>query len=205
MNNIAKTFRTENNSIVAEGTTIRVNPNATLEDWKSFGEMLKKAENHVQWYLGYWWNYGHKKWSRDAEEFINELGYKRSTVQKYGQIYNAVKPGIRIPHLTFRHHQNVAPLPPEKQEFYLNKAAKEGLSSPKLREVIRQAERPSEQKKESTPKHYLTEKRLTALKEHLDKIIELLNVKVGIHAPIKHVRFELGQLKEELNKLDTYC
>lgn len=55
-----------------------------------------------------------------------------------------------------------------------------------------------------TRKYHLTEKRLTALKEHLNKVLEMLNVKVGIHAPVKHVRFELGQLKEELNSLDTY-
>ena len=72
--------------------------------------------------LGYWWNCGHKKWGRDAEEFIEQLGYKRKTLQEYGSICNLVKPSMRMEGLSFNHHQIIAALEPSEQSKWLKEA-----------------------------------------------------------------------------------
>jgi hypothetical protein len=72
--------------------------------------------------VGWWWNNGHKKWSRQAEAFIGELGYKRQTLKVYGSVCNAVKPLMRINDLSFNHHQLVAPRDPPEQREWLKKA-----------------------------------------------------------------------------------
>lgn len=200
-NDIEKTFRTENNSIVAVGTIIKVDEKVTLEDWKSFGQILKKADNKVQWYLGFWWNYGHKKWSRDAEDFIRNLGYTRSTLQKYGQICNAIKPGTRVPLLSFRHHRQVAFLSDEKQEYYLKKAKIEELSSNKLREIIRQAERPSEPKA-AEKIHRLTSNRHKEIMDKINEIARLLNVTMSAHVPVTLLKQKVNELKDYVSNIN---
>ncbi len=101
--------------IVAQSTIVKCAGEISFEEWQEFGLKAIGAEKFVQWYLGAWWNFGHKKWSRDAEEFIKKIGYKRSTLALYGSVYNSVKPLIRIKGLTFRHHQTVAPLEEPEQ------------------------------------------------------------------------------------------
>ncbi|GAI81862.1 unnamed protein product, partial [marine sediment metagenome] len=56
------------------------------------------------------------------EEFIEKIGYKRSTLQKYGEIYNKVKPRMRIRGLSFNHHQLIAPLEELEQHEWLHRA-----------------------------------------------------------------------------------
>ncbi len=127
-------IRTE--SIVAHDTVVEVVGELTLEEWKEFGLKLMAAEKFCQWYLGWWWNNGHKKWSRETEAFIDECGYKRDTLRVYGGIYNSVKPVMRITDLSFNHHQIVAPLPPADQKKYLKRAVDEPLTVAALRKVI---------------------------------------------------------------------
>ena len=211
MTGTIETFQTKNGSIVVEGTEIRINENATIEDWKLFGKSIKKTESGIQWILGAWWNYGHKKWSSDAEEIIKELGYSRNTLKKNGYIYNAVTSLRRRNSLSFRHHEDVAALSPEKQDHYLDKAEKEKLSSTKLRAVIREVERPETEKKESKKKtkktktkkekaYGLTEKRVEQIKVMVGHIVELMSVSMLTLIPQSCVIGELKKVQEELNK-----
>lgn len=133
-------IRTEH--IIAQNTVVKSADGATLEEWQDFGLKLAAAEKYVQWYLGYWWNYGHKKWNRKAEEFIEKLGYERHTLETYGWVYNALKPSIRVEDLKFNHHRLVAPLSEPKQITYLKQANNENLSIAALRKVIRKGENP---------------------------------------------------------------
>jgi len=197
MNNI-ESFQTGNNSIVVEGTVVKVNENATLDDWKSFGEKIKKAENGIQWILGAWWNYGHEKWSSVADEFVGELGYRRATLHNYGSIYKRVTSSRRREFLSFRHHEDVAALPPAKQVYYLEKAEKEGLSSDNLREVIRKAERPELKEEPVRTRHYITEIRLTALLERVEGMAKQMNVQANSALPGSWLR---GEIKEVLKVL----
>ncbi len=96
---------------IARGMIIKCEGEASIEEWQEFGKKLISVEKFVQWHLGWWWNFGHKKWSRGADEFIATLGYKRHTLECYGSIYNKVKPSIRVEGLPFKHHQIVASLP----------------------------------------------------------------------------------------------
>ena len=201
MNDI-ESFQTDNNSIVVEGTVVTVNENATLEDWKVFGEKLKKAETGIQWILGAWWNHGHKKYNRDAEEFIKELGYKKKTLRNYGYIYKSVKVSCRRDTLSFRHHESVAVLSPEKQVFYLNKAEKEGLGSDSLRAVIRKAEKPETKEKQEPQVYTATNKRLAPIKKIIDHLIEMIDQPSKTLIPQSLIHRELLILKEAINKFN---
>jgi len=143
MKEIVKADVIKTEHIVAQGTIVKCDGNIGQQEWEDFGRKLVMAEKFIQWYLGYWWNYGHKKWSREADEFIKQLGYKRETLMVYGSVYNSVKSLIRIKDLSFKHHQLIAPLEDSKQRKYLKQAVDEHLSVATLRKVIRKAENPS--------------------------------------------------------------
>ncbi len=80
---------------------LRIKKDATFDEWKDAGRKLASVDNALQWHWGEWWNYGHKKWDREAEEFIKTLPLKRKTLKEYGSVSNLVKPSIRMDGLPF--------------------------------------------------------------------------------------------------------
>ena len=55
-----------------------------------------------------------------------------------------------------------------------------------------------------TRNYYLTEKRLSFLKEKLEKIKKMLDVKSNSLCPVSVIRFELNSVIDEVNKLQPY-
>lgn len=129
-----ETIRTAH--IVACDTIVETKGEITRQEWENFGLKLAAAEKFVQWYLGYWWNYGHKKWGRKAEGFVKKLGYERSTLATYGSIYNSIKPLTRVKDLTFKHHRLIAPMNGPEQVKWLKQAKDNKWTVAKLREAI---------------------------------------------------------------------
>lgn len=128
--------------ITTQNSIVKCKGDISLEEWQEFGLKLMLAEKFVQWHLGWWWNYGHKKWTRELEPFIKECGYNKETLRVYGYVYKYVKSVIRITDLKFLHHQLIAPLSEPKQIKYLQQALDEHLSVAALRKVIRKGENP---------------------------------------------------------------
>jgi len=128
-------IRTEH--IIARNTIIKFNDEVSFEEWQEFGLKAIYAEKYIQWYLGAWWNYGHKKWSREAEEFIEKIGYKKHSLKVYGWIYNAVKSSIRMDDLSFNHHQIVAPLEESEQIKWLCQAKDNNWTVAEFRKQIK--------------------------------------------------------------------
>ncbi len=142
MNKAIKVEAIRTKHIIAHDTIVEHTGNPSLNEWQEFGLKLMAAEKYTQWYLGWWWHHGHKKWSREAEAFVDECGYKRETLKVYGSIYNSVKPLMRINSLSFNHHQIVAPLPSAEQEEWLKICTPKGKKKwtvAKLRKAIREA------------------------------------------------------------------
>jgi len=71
------------------------------------------------------------------DDIAEETGYEKETLRQYKRISENIESGTRVPELSFMHHREVASLPPEKQELFLNKAVEEKLSVRELRSEIR--------------------------------------------------------------------
>lgn len=126
------------NHLIAHDTIVECMGDTTLEEWKEFGLKLMQAEKFVQWYLGWWWNHGHKKWTREAESFIEDCGYKKKSLITYGYIETSVKPSIRMDNLAFNHHQLVAPMETAtEQKKWLQKASNNEWTVAQFREAIK--------------------------------------------------------------------
>ena len=54
-------------------------------------------------------------------------GYSRKSIQEFKSVTDKIS-SMRMEDLSFNHHQAVAPLPPEEQKHFLQKASEEKLS-----------------------------------------------------------------------------
>lgn len=127
-----------------EKNKLTISENITLEEWKELGQSLRQVEGSVQFWIGDWARYGDKQGftgkytdPKVYDELEAITGLDRNTVQIYKSVADNVDSLIRIKDLSFNHHREVAKLPPEKQELFLERASAENLSVRELREEVR--------------------------------------------------------------------
>ncbi len=115
----------------------------TFIEWKEIGKFLKGIEGSVQFWIGDWLNFGKKKYEHGKyEEALQELGYELRSLQQFSWVSEKIESSRRLENLDYSHHMEVAPLLPEEQDKWLNKAEQEHLSIRELREQIKEARKP---------------------------------------------------------------
>ena len=127
-----------------ERNSLIIQENVTLEEWKQLGQGLKQVEGCVQFWIGDWARFGEKKGfmgkytdSKVYDELEEITGLERKTLQNYKYVADSVESSLRKEDLSYKHHEEVAKLTPEKQVEFLNKAVDEKLSVRELREEVR--------------------------------------------------------------------
>jgi N6-adenosine-specific RNA methylase IME4 len=122
-------------------TSWRLPGEMTFKQWAACAEPLAKIEGGVQWWTGDWWAYGEDQSYGERKAFVQSLdwnGPSFRTCHNAGTVARAFESDRRRSLLSFTHHAEVASLPPEKQEHFLDRAENENLSVMKLRTAIRQ-------------------------------------------------------------------
>jgi N6-adenosine-specific RNA methylase IME4 len=117
-------------------TNLSFKRDVSKNKWMDVFKALKQVEGCVQFWIGDCLAYREQRWGM-YDDIAEETGYETETLRQYKRISENVKSGTRVPELSFMHHREVASLTTEKQELFLNKAAKEKLSVRELREEIR--------------------------------------------------------------------
>lgn len=107
------------------------------DEWKHVFNSLKLIEGCVQFWIGDCLKYREQKWGM-YDDVAEETGYADRTLRLAKETSERIESGRRLPDLTFSHHVEVAPLPPEKQEIFLKKAVDEKLTVRELRKEIQQ-------------------------------------------------------------------
>lgn len=120
-------------------TGLSVIGDPSFEEWQNCGEFLKRAEKSVQFWIGDWLNYGEKKYGETYTQALEITDYEEGTLQNAKWVSSKVESSRRRELLSFSIHQEVAPLPPDEQEYWLEKAEVEGLSKNDLRHEIKHA------------------------------------------------------------------
>lgn len=101
----------------------------TLEEWNRFGDFLAQANNSVGFWVGDWINFGEQKWGEKYASAMDLTGFEYQTLAQYASVAHKVNFYTRVQTLTFRHHRQVASLPPSEQSRWLKLAEDHGLSS----------------------------------------------------------------------------
>jgi DNA modification methylase len=130
-----------------EKNSLLIDESVSIDEWKELGQNLRQIEGCVQFWIGDWARFGDKKGftgkytdPKVYDELEEITGLDRSTIQTYKSVSDNVESLLRNKDLSFNHHKEVAKLPPEKQEVFLQKASEEKLSVRDLRNEIKKSE-----------------------------------------------------------------
>lgn len=117
-----------------------------IQEWKQVGHSLCRCKDSLQFWIGDWINYGQKAYSRDkyneamlifGDEGGRNYGYDQHTLENFASICKRVESSLRREHLSFGHHEVVAAMTPDRQDYWLGIAEKEKLSVDAFRQRTR--------------------------------------------------------------------
>ncbi len=116
---------------------LRVVGDPTFNEWLQCGQLLLTANRAIQFWVGDWLNYGEQRWGEMYTQAIDMTGYDYQTLANEKYIASRIDFYRRRENLSFSHHAEVAALPPEEQDYWLDKAESEGLTRSELRRLIK--------------------------------------------------------------------
>lgn len=110
--------------------------NATADDWKTLGRVLRKLENGLQWLIGDWIIKAEPAWG-STYAMAEELGFEETSVKDFVYVCRHVQMSVRTDFLSFGHHKLVAAMPEDIQREWLNQAVAGQWSISQLREAMK--------------------------------------------------------------------
>ena len=109
------------------------------EEWVKEGLSLNKDYSDYKWWLGDWWNKGHKYGERkklvDSDDWD---GPSYSTCKNTAAVCSTFEKARRRANLTFGHHLETNDLPKEEQDKLLDECEREGHSIMRLRQRVKE-------------------------------------------------------------------
>lgn len=109
----------------------------TFGQWEQEGRRLSFSNHALQWFIGDWWNAGHRFGEeRRAETAKLLFGLEYGTVRNYGSVAGRVPVSLRSDTLPFAHYREVAALPAETAQSLIARAVDESLTVQALRREV---------------------------------------------------------------------
>lgn len=105
--------------------------------WEQLGQRLHYIEGAVHWWIGDWLNYGEGRWGQMYSQALEATEFTYGTLANDKFVAGQIEFSLRNENLSFSHHVEVAKLPPNAQQRWLDKAEREELSTRDLRHRIR--------------------------------------------------------------------
>lgn len=93
------------------------------DEYEIFGQTLLQIDTAYQWIVGDYLAYGVDNNYGMAKDFAETLGREPKTISNWVSICRQVTSSHRWEDLSFKHHEYVASLSPEEQDYWLEKAA----------------------------------------------------------------------------------
>ena len=114
-------------------------PQGELEhgEWIAAGRRLGAIGRCSQWWVGDWIRYGTSKWGEKYAEAARVTGYDVASLRNMAWVASQFDLSLRSDKLTWSHHVLLAPLEPDEQRRWLDRASEERLSVADLRIELR--------------------------------------------------------------------
>lgn len=119
------------------GVGLRIPANLSFEEWERAGYQLAGIVNSSLWCLGDWLVYGKKAYSDRYMRAIRAAGLQYQTLRNYAWVSRRFEWNRRRQQLTFQHHAEVASMPVEKQDVWLDEAERQTWTTKQLRAHIK--------------------------------------------------------------------
>jgi hypothetical protein len=113
-------------------------------EWLATGRRLGAIGRCSQWWIGDWIRYGASRWGERYAEAARVTGYDVASLRNMAWVASQFNLSLRSDKLTWSHHVLLAPLEPEQQRRWLERALEERLSVADLRLELRVARREEE-------------------------------------------------------------
>ncbi|MGP3966793.1 LmbU family transcriptional regulator [Streptomyces sp. 6N223] len=108
-----------------------------FDEWEQAGLKIFRIAESSCWCLGDWLLYGKSRYSDRYRKAIEAAGLDYQTLRNYAWVARQFELWRRRENLSFQHHAEVAGLPSEEQDQWLDRAEREGWSRNKLRDQLR--------------------------------------------------------------------
>jgi hypothetical protein len=122
---------------VTSETELRLPEELSLDGWSRLGVELVRLSEASAWWIGDWLIYGQRRYDGRYRKAIAETSLDYQTLRNYAWIARRFPPERRRAGLTFQHHMEVAALPIDEQDHWLDFASRLGWSRNELRKQIR--------------------------------------------------------------------
>ncbi|HTB50811.1 MAG TPA: LmbU family transcriptional regulator [Solirubrobacteraceae bacterium] len=110
----------------------------TFEQWVNYGRRLGSIGRAVGWWIGDWLRFGNSAYGEKYVRAARITGYDVQTLMNMSYVASRIEPSRRRENLSWSHHAEVASLPAEEQEAWLNRAEEQRFSVHDLRLEVRQ-------------------------------------------------------------------
>jgi hypothetical protein len=108
-----------------------------LGDWLDIGRELFVINDASAWWLGDWLVYGQHRYPDRYRRAVEGTSLHYKTLRNYAWVARKFAPSRRHDALSFQHHAEVAGLPEQEQDAWLDRAEQEGWSVAALRRYLR--------------------------------------------------------------------
>jgi hypothetical protein len=107
--------------------------------WFEVGRTLGRMGRYSRWWVGDWLLYAHRQWGERYKQASRVTGYDYGTLRNIVSLAQKFELSRRRDNLSWGHHADVASLPREEQDLWLDRASELGLSREDLRVELRAA------------------------------------------------------------------
>jgi hypothetical protein len=137
--------RTGNNGLHGRVLTTKVGLHIptllSFAEWELAGRRLSGIVDSSCWWLGDWLVYGKDQYADRYQRGIAAVGLQYQTLRNYAWVARRFPLNRRRAALTFQHHSELASLPVEEQDKWLDKAEQENWTTKQLRHAVHLARR----------------------------------------------------------------
>jgi hypothetical protein len=109
------------------------------DEWERAGRQLAGVLDSSSWWLGDWMAYGKDHYTDRYQRGIRAAGLQYQTLRNYAWVSRRFAFTRRRPALSFQHHAELASMPVEEQELWLDRAEQGQWSTKQLRGALRAA------------------------------------------------------------------
>lgn len=175
----------------------------SFEAYEALATFLGAVGRSHCWWVGDLINWGEMVFGEEAAQAIEALGLHPGTCVNYAYTCRQIARSRRRAELSFAHHRVVAPLPPDTQRYWLERAAAEAWTRSDLdREVA--AMRPGEETVQPTPLSEDPPIEAESLTQLENRVMEVVHALVAFEGEIGH-HFKCWVRDGDQEKLDCVC
>lgn len=127
----------EPDQVLMTGVGLRIPAGLTFDGWERAGRQLSGIVDSSSWWLGDWLVYGKMHYADRYQRTIRAVGLQYQTLRNYAWVSRRFELDRRRAKLSFQHHAEVASLPVEEQDFWLDRAEREAWTTKQLRTYFR--------------------------------------------------------------------